>query len=125
MATISKESLAQFWLYAFPNSTNNEYLSFSDSTIVQNLLEFVTEKNEEKKIFAIIKNYIQQIKPQKILKTIPIKTPPKRRRSIKNTLTNIDTNRLRFTVHIEVLENVEYEEDIPTKTEGKTENTFG
>jgi hypothetical protein len=125
MATISKESLAQFWLYAFPNSTNNEYLSFSDSTIVQNLLEFVTEKNEEKKIFAIIKNYIQQIKPQKILKTITIKTPPKRRRSIKNTLTNIDTNRLRFTVHIEVLENVEYEEDIPTKTEGKTENTFG
>jgi hypothetical protein len=119
MATISKESLAQFWLHTFPSSTNDEYLSFSDSKIVENLLEFVTEKNEEKKIFEIIQNYIQQTKPQRILKTITIKTPPKYRRSNKNTLTNINTNRLRFTVHIEVFE---YEEEIPiTKIEGRIE----
>jgi hypothetical protein len=111
MATISKESLAQFWLHVFPHSINsNEYLSFSNSKIVENLLEFSTEKNEEKKIFDMINNSIQQIKPQKIPKT----TPSKRRRSNKN----IDTNRVRFTVHIEVLEYVD--EEIPiAKIEGR------
>jgi hypothetical protein len=112
MATISKESLAQFWLNSFPLSTNYEYLSFSDSTIVQNLLEFVSEKNEEKKIFAIINGYIHETKPRKILKTITIKnSSPKCRRSTKNTLTNIDTNRLRFTINIEVIENLDYKEE--------------
>lgn len=112
MATISKESLAQFWLSAFPISTDHEDLSFSNSTIVQNLLEFVSEKNEEKKIFNIINNYIQQTKPRKIIKTIPVKnSSPKHRRSTKNALTNIDTSRLRFTINIEIIENIEYEEE--------------
>ncbi|CAF3191539.1 unnamed protein product [Rotaria sp. Silwood2] len=54
MATISKESLAQFWLNTFPISYNYADISFSNTTIVQNLLEFISEKNEEKKIFDII-----------------------------------------------------------------------
>ena len=124
MATISKDSLAQFWLNAFPISSNDEYLSFSDSAIVENLLKFVSEKNEEKKIFEIIKCYIQETKPNKMIKTITtLKTSPKRRRSARNTLTNIDTNRLRFTINIEVMENMDYEEgeEITTAIEVKIE----
>jgi len=122
MATISKESIAQFWLNSFPISTNYQYLSFSDSTIVQNLLEFVSEKNEEKKFFDIINNYIQQTKPTKIVKTITVKTSsPKRRRSTKNTLTNIDPSRLRFTINIEVLQNLDYDEEFTPTIEPKIE----
>jgi len=125
MATISKESLAQFWLNSFPLSTNYEYLSFSDTTIVQHLLEFVSEKNEEKKIFDIIHGYIQETKPRKIIKTITIKnSSPKRRRSTKNTLINIDTNQLRFTINIEVIENLDYEEEIPTEIEACLDRTI-
>jgi hypothetical protein len=123
MATISKETIAQFWFNSFPISTNYEYFSFSDSTIVQNLLKFVSEKNEDKKIFDIINDSIQQTKPKKIIRTITTKTSsPKRRRSAKNTLTNIDTSRLRFTINIEVIENLDYEEEeIPTAIATKIE----
>jgi len=123
MATISKETIAQFWFNSFPISTNYEYFSFSDSTIVQNLLKFVSEKNEDKKIFDIINDSIQQTKPKKIIRTITTKiSSPKRRRSAKNTLTNIDTSRLRFTINIEVIENLDYEEEeIPTAIETKIE----
>ncbi|UJR09228.1 hypothetical protein I4U23_013475 [Adineta vaga] len=111
MATISKETLAQFWLSAFPPSGNYEFISFSDSSVVHNLLEFISEKNEEKKLFKIIHGYIQETKSRKLIKTIEEKTSPKRRRSAKNILTNIDTNRIRFTVNIEVIENFEHEEE--------------
>jgi hypothetical protein len=124
MATISKDSLAQFWLNAFPISSNYEYLSFTDSTIVKKFLEFVSEKNEEKKIFEIINCYIQQMKPKKIIKTIAIKTtsPPKRQRLTRNALINIDTNQIRFTVNVEVIENMDYEEEeIKTTMEEKIE----
>jgi hypothetical protein len=123
MATISKETIAQFWFNSFPISTNYEYFSFSDSTIVQNLLKFVSEKNEDKKIFDIINDSIQQTKPKKIIRTITTKiSSPKRRRSAKNTLTNIDTSRLRFSINIEVIENLDYEEEeIPTAIATKIE----
>jgi len=122
MATISKESLAQFWLNAFPISDNYEYVSFSDSTIVQNLLEFVSEKNEEKKIFEIINGYIQNTIPWKILKTTEVQTSPKRRRSARNNmLTNINASRIKFTVNIEVMENMDYEEEITTMIDMKVE----
>ncbi len=117
MATISKESLAQFWLHAFPIGTNYDYLSFSDATIVQQLLEF----GSEKKIFDRINEDIQQTKPRKIIRTTAIQTSPKRRRSVKNTLTNIDPSRLRFTVNIEVIENLDHADDIPTTAATKTE----
>jgi len=122
MATISKESLAQFWLNAFPISDNYEYVSFTDSTIVQNLLEFVSEKNEEKKIFEIINGYIQNTIPWKILKTTEVQTSPKRRRSARNNmLTNINASRIKFTVNIEVMENMDYEEEITTMIDMKVE----
>lgn len=122
MATISKESLAQFWLNAFPISDNYEYVSFSDSTIVQNLLEFVSEKNEEKKIFEIINGYIQNTIPWKILKTTEVKTSPKRRRSARNNmLTNVNASQIKFTVNIEVMENMDYEEEITTMIDMKVE----
>jgi hypothetical protein len=122
MATISKESLAQFWLNAFPICDNYEYVSFSDSTIVQNLLEFVSEKNEEKKIFEIINGYIQNTIPWKILKTTEVKTSPKRRRSARNNmLTNINASQIKFTVNIEVMENMDYEEEITTMIDMKVE----
>jgi hypothetical protein len=118
MATISKESLAQFWLNAFSISSNQEYLSFTDATIVENLLELIPEKNEDKKMFDIINGYIREIKSRKIIKKISEKTSPKRRRSAKNTLINIDTTRVRFTVNIEVIEHTENDEEIETKIEG-------
>jgi hypothetical protein len=121
MATISKESLAQFWLNALPISANDDYLSFSDSTIVQHLLEFVSEKNEEKKIFQVINCYIQESKPRKNIKTITVKTSPKRRRSARNTLTNIDTSQTRFTINIEVIDNMDYDEEITTTMDTKVE----
>ncbi len=122
MATISKESLAQFWLNAFPISDNYEYVSFTDSTIVQKLLEFVSEKNEEKKIFEIINSYIQNTIPWKILKTTEVQTSPKRRRSARNNmLTNINASRIKFTVNIEVMENMDYEEEITTMIDMKVE----
>ncbi|CAF1056532.1 unnamed protein product [Rotaria sp. Silwood1] len=125
MATISKESLAQFWLNTFPISYNYEYISFSDRTIVQNLLEFISNNDEEKKIFDIIKRDIQEIRSKNIIKTIiPRKISPKRQRSTKNTLiNNIDPNRLRFTVHIDVIENLDYDEDISTTNDTKIEGT--
>ncbi|CAF1024454.1 unnamed protein product [Rotaria sordida] len=125
MATISKESLAQFWLNTFPISYNYEYISFSDTTIVQNLLEFISEKNEDQKIFNIINNYIQEIKSNKIIKTIiPEKISSKRQRSTKNTLiNNIDSNHLRFTVHIDVIENIDYDDaDMSTINDTKIED---
>ncbi|CAF4448298.1 unnamed protein product [Rotaria sp. Silwood2] len=123
MATISKESLAQFWLNTFPLSYNYADISFSNTTIVQNLLEFISEKNEEKKIFDIINGYIQEIQSKKIIKTIiPRKISLKRQRPIKNTLiNNIDPNHLRFTVHIDVIENVDYNEEISTINDTKIE----
>ncbi|CAF2641902.1 unnamed protein product [Rotaria sp. Silwood2] len=123
MATISKESLAQFWLNTFPISYNYADISFSNTTIVQNLLEFISEKNEEKKIFDIINGYIQEIQSKKIIKTIiPRKISLKRQRPIKNTLiNNIDPNHLRFTVHIDVIENVDYNEEISTINDTKIE----
>ena len=124
MATISKESIAQFWLHVFPNSIEETYVSFSDSKVVSHLLEFVSENNEEKKIFTIINNYLQQIQPIRILKTTTIKTSPKRQRSTKTTLTNIDPSRLRFTINIETLEGEEDDVPIVTteiNTEGKIE----
>lgn len=114
MATISKENLAQFWLNAFPLYSNFENLSFSDTNIVKNLLELTSDKNDEKKIFNIINHSIQETKSTQILKSIP-----KRQRPVKNNLSNIDSNRLRFKVHVEVIENADYEEEIPTKIEGR------
>ena len=94
MATISKDSLAQFWLNSFPISSNNEYLSFTDSKIVNNLWEFISDKNDEKKIFELI----QQIKPKKISNT----SPPKRRKTAKMS----DTNQIPFKVKIKVIEKI-------------------
>ncbi|CAF1101711.1 unnamed protein product [Adineta ricciae] len=112
MATISKESLAQFWLSAFPPCDNYDYLSFSDAASVSNLLEFISEKNEEKKIFELINSYIQEMKPKQVRMTIEENSSSKRRRSTKNTLINIDTNRVRFAVNVDVVENLEYDEEI-------------
>ncbi|CAF1356724.1 unnamed protein product [Adineta steineri] len=123
MATISKDSLAQFWLNTFPICDNYEYLSFSDTTIASNLLKFTSEKNEEKKIFEIIHGYIRETKTKNITKIIEDKkTSPKRRRSTKNNLINIDATRLRFTINIEVIENLDYEEEITTTIETKIED---
>ena len=121
MAIVSKESIAQFWLNSFPISSNYKRLSFMDSTVVQNLLEFVSEKDEEKKIFDTINNYIHEMKSRKILKTVPINISPKRHRSERNILTYIEPNHLRFSVHIEVIENVDYDEEVPTTADVNTE----
>ena len=121
MATISKENIAQFWLNSFPISSNYECLSFMDSNVVQNLLEFVPEKDDEKKIFDIINNYIHETKSRKILKTVPINISSKRHRSERNILTYIEPNHLRFSVHIEVIENIDYDEEISTTADENTE----
>ncbi|CAM4924567.1 unnamed protein product [Rotaria socialis] len=115
MATISKESLAQFWLNTFPISSNYESISFSDSKAVQNLLEFVSDNSEEKKIFDIINGYIQETQPRKFLKTTaPKNSSPKRQRAKKNSLINIDPKLLRFNVHIDVVEILDYDEEVQT-----------
>ena len=71
MATISKDSIAQFWLHAFPNSseTEKENYSFSDPKVVSNLLRFTSENNKEKKVFALIHADLEQTQVKRIIKT--------------------------------------------------------
>ncbi|CAF4986267.1 unnamed protein product, partial [Rotaria socialis] len=92
-----------------------ESISFSDSKAVQNLLEFVSDNSEEKKIFDIINGYIQETQSRKFLKTTaPKNSSPKRQRAKKNSLINIDPKLLRFNVHIDVVEILDYDEEVQT-----------
>ena len=109
MATISKDSVAQFWLQAFPNSreTQKENFSFSDPKVVSNLLQFTSENNEEKKVFALIHADLEQTQVSRILKT---------------TTTTTTTNkispkrRLQCQINIEVLQIADDEEVEAPKT---------
>ena len=119
MATISKDSIAQFWLHAFPNSieTEKENFSFSDPKVVSNLLQVTSENNEEKKVFALIHADLEQTQAKRILKTTTTtnKISPKRR--------------LQCQINIEVLqiadddkEEVEVPKTIKTSNERTIEN---
>ena len=121
MATISKGSIAQFWLHAFPNSieTEKENFSFSDPKVVSNLLQFTSENNEEKKVFALIHADLEQTQAKRMLKTTTTtnKISPKRR--------------LQCQINIEVLqisdddkEEVEVPKTIKTSNERAIENLF-
>lgn len=121
MATISKESIAQFWLHAFPNSieAEKENFSFSDPKVVSNLLQFTSETNEEKKIFALIHADLEKLQVKRILKTTTNKISPKRRRP----------TRVQCQINIEVLqiaddddEEVEVSMAIKTSHERTIEN---
>lgn len=117
MATISKETIAQFWLNAFPISSKCENISFSDTSIVQNLLNF----GSSNKVFDRIQEYIKDTKLRKLNKST---SPKQRQRLTKNTLININPKIVKFNIHIDVLEDIEYEEEqevpmmIETKIEG-------
>lgn len=94
MATISKDSIAQFWLHAFPE-IEKENFSFSDPKVVSNLLQFTSETNETKKILALIHADLEQTTPVKKLTTHKI--TPKRR--------------LQCQINIEVLQISDEEEE--------------
>ncbi|CAF5224053.1 unnamed protein product, partial [Rotaria magnacalcarata] len=65
--------------------------------------------------FDIINGYLQETQPRKILKTVaPKKSSPKRQRAKRNSLINIDPKLLRFNVHIDVVENLDYDEEVQT-----------
>ena len=81
MATISKESLAQFWLQTIPCSNEN----------FEQLLQF----NDNEKIFRIIKRYIKN----------PLKTTQTTNDSKRTT--KIERNQMKFTINIEVFKHEE------------------
>ena len=126
MATISKDSIAQFWLHAFPDSSEDEKenFSFSDAKVVSNLLKFVSQNDREKKLFAMISTNLEQTQTNRILNTTTTKISPKRRRSTKNSLITIDPTRLRCQINIEVLKIVDEETEKPPTIKISHERTL-
>ena len=97
MATISKESLAQFWLQTIPCSNEN----------FEQLLQF----NDNEKIFRIIKRYIKN----------PLKTTQTTNDSKRTT--KIERNQMKFTINIEVFKHEEEaKEEEEEEEEQKTLN---
>ena len=114
MATVSKESLAEFWLHAFPSVSSREVtFGFSDATAVDQLGQFRSETDEERKIADLIRPHMQ---PTKRIRPMPVNTSPKRQRRPRNTLTKIDAQRLRFSVHVDVCDADDRDIDAPTST---------
>jgi hypothetical protein len=92
MASVSKESIAQFWLHVLPvSSVDRSSFSVTDTSLVPRLLDFASISDEQK-------------------------TSPKRRRSAKNVFTSLDPNRLRFAVNIEVIDDIDQPDEEVTMT---------
>ena len=122
MASVSKESIAQFWLHAFPiSSVDQPAFAVTDATLVPRLLDFLATTDDEKKIFDRILTSLREAQPgREVTKKT---TSPKRRRSAKNVFTGLDPTRLRFTVNVEVIDDIEPEEEVASNVEGRR-NSF-
>jgi hypothetical protein len=117
MATVSKDTIAQFWLQSLPCSSLSlpfDRLSVTNSTIVQHLREFRSTNDRERQIFEVIHRSLCDMPSHRISASMHQTLST---RQVKNHRWN---TRARFTVHIDTIEdNDDDNVSMKTNVEGR------